>query len=80
MPFLPVTLKALKLREIASEPQTLGDHILQCRLNRHLTQKQLAMRLRVSAWTILNWEKGYTSPPIGAIPGILEWLGYDPYP
>lgn len=75
-----MTFKTLNLREIASEPRTLGEHIRRCRLVLRLTQKQLATRLGVNPWTILNWEKGYTSPPIAAIPVILAWLGYDPYP
>lgn len=80
MPFLPVALKALKPQDNAPEPKTIGDHIRRHRLVLRLTQKQLATRLGVNPWTILNWERVYTSPPIGAIPVILAWLGYDPFP
>jgi len=36
--------------------------------------------LGVNPWTILNWEKGHTEPPIGSVPAILEYLGSDPFP
>ena len=63
MPFLPVTLTELKSREIATEPRTLGDHVRKRRLALRLTQRELATRLGVNPWTVLNWEKGYTQPP-----------------
>ncbi len=38
------------------------------------------MALGVNAWTILNWEKGRTAPPIVTVPALLRWLGHDPFP
>ena len=43
-------------------------------------QREAAIELGVNPWTVLNWEKGHTEPPIGSIPAILEYLGYDPFP
>jgi Helix-turn-helix domain len=34
----------------------------------------------VTPWTVLNWEKGHTDPPIESMPAILTFLGYDPFP
>lgn len=34
----------------------------------------------VTSNTILNWEKGHTQPPTEAMPRILQFLGYDPFP
>jgi len=45
-----------------------------------LTQKQAAERLGVNPWTVLNWEKHHTEPPIESMPAILQFLGYDPFP
>ena len=45
-----------------------------------LTQKEAAGKLRVNPWTILNWEKGHTKPPIASLPAIVRFLGYDPFP
>ena len=45
-----------------------------------LMQKEVADQLGVNSWTILNWEKGHTEPPIASIPAIVRFLGYDPFP
>ncbi len=45
-----------------------------------LMQKEVTDQLGVNAWTILNWEKGHTEPPIVSIPAIVRFLGYDPFP
>ena len=34
----------------------------------------------VNVWTVLNWEKGHTQPPITSCMAIVGFLGYDPYP
>ena len=80
MPCLPVTLKALKPKETDFEPQTLGEHIRKRRLQLGLTQKAAGERLGVNSWTVLNWEKGKTEAPIEAMPGIIWFLGYNPFP
>lgn len=75
-----MTLKALKPKETDFEPRTVGGHLKRCRLGRKVTQKEAARLIGVDPFTVLNWEKGRTEPPISAIPGILKFLGYDPYP
>jgi DNA-binding XRE family transcriptional regulator len=45
-----------------------------------LIQKEVAKLLGVNTWTILNWEKGRTKPPIASIPTIVKFVGYDPFP
>ena len=78
--FVPITLKALKPKETDFEPQTFGEHVRKRRLELRLTQKQTAEQLGVNPWTVLNWEKGHTEPPIASMPAILRILGYDPFP
>jgi transcriptional regulator with XRE-family HTH domain len=78
--FAPITLKALKPKETDFEPQTLGEHVRKRRLELRLTQKQAAQRIGVNPWTVLNWEKDHTEPPIESIPVIIRFLGYDPFP
>jgi transcriptional regulator with XRE-family HTH domain len=41
---------------------------------------EAATRLGETAITVLHWEKGQTEPPIEAMPQILSFLGYDPFP
>ena len=61
-------------------PISVGDHIRQTRLRLGLLQKEAAERLGVNSWTVLNWERGHTEPPMVSIPAILKFLGYDPFP
>ncbi len=45
-----------------------------------ITQEEAALRLRVNAWTVHNWETGQRKPEIRFIPALVEFLGYDPEP
>jgi DNA-binding XRE family transcriptional regulator len=45
---VPITLKALKLKETDLEPQTLGEHLRKRRLELGHTQHQAAERLGVN--------------------------------
>ena len=82
MPFLPyVGLKASqpKPKPYAECPQTIGEHLKRARLIRGLTQAQAGQALGVNAFTVINWEKGHTEPPVPFAPAIRAFLGYDPY-
>jgi len=78
--FTPISLKALIHKEYNFEPTTLGEHVRKKRLILGLTQKEAATLLEVNPWTVKNWEKGHTKPPITSIPAIIRFLGYDPFP
>jgi len=80
LPFARITLKALIEKEAERPPQSLGEHIRRRRRELGISQRQATKDLGVNDWTVLNWEKGRTAPPIGAIPAILLWLGHDPFP
>jgi transcriptional regulator with XRE-family HTH domain len=58
----------------------LGEHIKRARLTRGLTQDAAGAALNVEKFTILNWEKDRTEPPVTSMPAILAFLGYDPFP
>jgi transcriptional regulator with XRE-family HTH domain len=77
---IPVRLKGLKSKETDFEPQTLGEHLKKRRLILKLYQREVAERLGVDEFTVLNWEKGKTEPPTRAFPAILTFLGYNPLP
>ena len=61
------------------KPTTLGEHIRENRRKRNMRQRSVAHELGVSVFTVLNWEKGKTEPPIQAMPRIFRWLGYEPF-
>lgn len=79
LPFARVSLKSLIKKLYDFEPTTLGEHIRKRRLILGFTQREVAIRLGVVSWTILNWEKGYTKPPIESIPAIIQFLSYYPF-
>jgi len=80
LPWVPIRLKCLTPKKPEFEPRTLGEHLKRCRLLRKLGQKEAARLLGVTSWTVFNWEKGRTGPPIESLPALLRFLGYDPFP
>ena len=78
---MSIRLKALKAKETDFESQTIGDHIHKRRLLLKLTQKALASVLKVSQYSIINWERGNFQPTkASTLHRIIEFLGYDPLP
>lgn len=80
MPFTRISLKSLRRKAWEIEAATIGEHVLRRRLELGLSQKEAAAGLGVQAWTVLNWEKGYTAPPITAYKALIGFLGYEPCP
>jgi transcriptional regulator with XRE-family HTH domain len=70
----------LKPKETDVEPKTLGQHVKCARRARGLSQREAGTVIGVSAFTVLNWEKGKNEPRFKDIPAILQFLGYDPFP
>jgi len=59
---------------------TIGDHLRKRRLDLGLLQREVAERLGVGETTVTNWELNRTTPALQFIPGIIEFLGYAPFP
>ena len=59
-------------------PKTLGDHLRKVRLERGLSQDQVARELGVSIATIFNWEANQTRVQTRFMPQVVAFLGYDP--
>jgi transcriptional regulator with XRE-family HTH domain len=80
LPFCHSTLKAKKPKVFGypSELNTLGDHIRAWRMDRGLFQRDVARLVDVTTDTVRNWEKNRSNPDLRALPGVLEFLGYDP--
>jgi transcriptional regulator with XRE-family HTH domain len=45
-----------------------------------LMQEDVARRVGVNKWTVLNWESGKTAPAVRFYPRIISFLGYNPLP
>lgn len=55
----------------------IGKTIRQLRLEKQLTQKELADKMNISDKTISKWERGLGSPDISLIAGLSNILGVD---
>jgi transcriptional regulator with XRE-family HTH domain len=80
LPFVRVRLTCRKPKNFSDEPKTLGEHIRKRRVELGLTLKQAAGQIGVTDYTVINWEYGRTEPPMAAIPAVIRFLGYDPFP
>ena len=65
---------------ISKEPVTLGDHLRRRRLELGLYQRDVAVKIGVTASTIWNWENGWSSITLSCMPKVIEFLGYNPIP
>lgn len=80
LPFsqLEVVLKKPVGKGYVKNPQTIGNHIRNKRLERKLTQKGLADKLGVHHSSVLHWEAGTKEPNVKQLPLIIQFLGYEP--
>ena len=60
--------------------EKIGDHVRKARIERGLEQKDLANILGVTESCIWLWENHRSGPPIPRCKGVIEFLGYDPFP
>ena len=60
-------------------PKTLGEHIKKRRIELALRQRDVALLLKITNFTLINWERGQTEPPVKYWPRIMDFLGYCPY-
>jgi transcriptional regulator with XRE-family HTH domain len=58
---------------------TLGDHLRKVRLDRGLSQPDVAKILEVTADTITGWELDHHEPPAKFASRIISFLGYNPF-
>jgi DNA-binding XRE family transcriptional regulator len=64
---------------IAKEPTTLGQHLKKKRFTAGLRQKQIAVKLGVSARTLSLWETDRVYPAWAFQPRLITYLGFDPF-
>jgi transcriptional regulator with XRE-family HTH domain len=58
---------------------TLGDHLRKVRLDRKLSQPELAKLFKVNPDTITGWELNRHQPPMRLAKKIVAFLGYLPF-
>lgn len=74
LPYVRISLKALRRKPFDFEPKTLGEAIKKERLNRGLSQGEVGALIGVTSFTVLNWEKGKTEPKREFMPTVLQFL------
>lgn len=80
-PFGSMTLKALIPAPdgYPSNPETVGEHIKKVRMDRDLLQREVADIVGVTGRNVMNWETARDQPRFDHWPGVIRFLGYDPY-
>jgi len=64
--------------KVIQNPQTIGNHIRNRRLELKLTQNGLAAKLGVCLSTLVRWEGGKEQPLPKQLQQIIEFLGSEP--
>ncbi len=65
-------------RGVAQPPQTLGEHLRRVRIDRKLTNLEVAHILGVAYQTLEKWEHNRTSIGPQSRPKVVAFIGYDP--
>lgn len=60
--------------------ERIGDHLRKARIERGLEQKDVARMLGVSGTCVWWWENHRYGPPVSRCKGVIDFLGYDPFP
>jgi transcriptional regulator with XRE-family HTH domain len=60
-------------------PKSFGDHLKKRRLELGLLQREVAAQLGVDRTSVASWEKDNTFPPSRYLPGIIRFIGYQPF-
>ncbi|HKI51942.1 MAG TPA: helix-turn-helix transcriptional regulator [Geothermobacteraceae bacterium] len=72
---IPLTKQSPK--ELTEDPVTLGDHLRRRRFELGLYQKDVAVKIGVTASTLWNWEHNWTID-LRYFPRVIKFLGYNP--
>lgn len=59
-------------------PKTIGEAILKHRLDLGVRQIDAARIIGCNEMSVVNWEKGHTSPRSTRMAGVVKFLGFNP--
>ena len=77
---MPLLKRALKPKDYADAPTTLGEHLKRRRKLLGLLQREAAARIGCDQFTYINWETDKARPIAPRFKKVIEFLGYDPLP
>lgn len=75
---LKFSIKRPSHPDLPKQVLTIGDHIRKARIERGLTQSQVAATVQVDENSITGWELGHHDPQVRFMPKVIEFLGYNP--
>ena len=78
--FFGIELKTVRPSQSIENPQVIGEHIKNRRLQLKLTQADVAKVFEICEDSITGWENGRSEPQIQFYPKIIKFLGYNPFP
>lgn len=61
-------------------PKTIGEMIRKRRLDSGLRQIDVARIIGCDEMSVVNWEKGHTTPRVNRMAGVAKFLGFDHLP
>ena len=66
------------LRQVPEHPRTLGEHLRRARIDRKMTNVEVAHILGVAYQTVEKWEHNRTLIGPMSRPKVVAFIGYDP--
>src|SRR5688572_18686682 len=66
-----------RIKGYPAVPTSVGEHIRR-RLDLRLSQIDVTRLIGCDEMSVVNWEKGHSLPALRHMPGIIEFLGFDP--
>ena len=80
LPWTRIHFRTPKPRRPLPDAHTLGEHVRRRRLELGLKQREAAIEIGTSEQAVAQWERGQREPCAPLLPGIIRFLGSDPYP
>ena len=69
-----------QMKGYPTNPKTIGEAIRKRCLDLDLHQIDVATLIGCDETTVVHWEKDHANPRLSHIPGIIQFLGYNPLP
>lgn len=68
----------IQVKGYPANPKSIGEAIRKRRLDLKLRQVDVAQIIGCDEMSIVNWEKGHTTPAVDRMAGVIQFLGYNP--
>jgi len=87
VPFCYVTLRRVRCligpyltekKGYPTSPKTVGEMVRKRRLDLCLRQIDVAKIIGCDEMSVVNWEKGHSTPRVNHMAGVVEFLGFNP--